>query len=177
MEKVSQIRIDKNLDDFLMVAARFENFFGECVPSASCNENYPGRCFGKMVVDCNMLVGNVSCATLDFASEMLNCRLTYDVRVLKEGSIDSYVKVVLVLFTDREVLGCVKVKIPDIPFDRRDDEWITGHIDFVPLRRQAGEGAWTRVGAGHPAPTSPQPSSLLVSPQDCYLRHHIQASR
>ena len=62
---------------------------------------------------------------------MLNYRLTYSVRV-NEGRMSRTAKLVLVLFTDHKVLGCVEVEIPVQPIDAVFGRPLTGDIEFVP---------------------------------------------
>src|SRR5688572_17541132 len=133
MKKVSQIPIAKNSSGFLKVAARFEYFNGECWILVCCDEHCRGKYYEKLIGDDSSCADRMRCTEIEPVAQLLNCRLTYNVRVLEKEYMHRDAKLVLVLFTDREVLGCVKVKIPDIPFNRRDDEWVTGHIDFVPL--------------------------------------------
>ena len=86
---------------------------------------------------------SLRCAKLEWEGGMLNYRLTYSVRV-NEGRISRTAKLVLVLFTDQKVLGCVEVEIPALLIKQRNSDRVTGHIDLMPLRDQAASARLRR---------------------------------
>ena len=138
-KKVTRIPVDKDSGNWVMVAVRFDYFEGKCFLQITHPNGSEDM---EEILTCTDCLDRLRCVELEKEGGMLDFRLTYTVSVADPMKLDLQASLVIIVFTDQKILGCVEVKIPVQPTGRYTgtlltDRPLTGHIDFVPARDEA----------------------------------------